>query len=210
VKIRYAPSDEARQTIPWVEYAGPSGKRTYASADAKIAGLSVREMDCMDCHNRPTHTYELPERGVDRAMNAGEIAASLPFAKKKALEIIKANYGTRDEAARRIPAAFAEFYETQYPEVWTRQRALVLSSGQEVLAVWNRNIFPGMKVTWGAYPNNLGHMDFPGCFRCHDGGHSTKDGQTISQDCNACHTLLAVEEPNPKILSELGVVEARH
>jgi hypothetical protein len=76
--------------------------------------------------------------------------------------------------------------------------------------VWDRNVFPAMKVTWGAYPNNLGHMDFPGCFRCHDGSHSTKGGDSITQDCNACHNLLAVDEASPKILGDLGIVEARH
>jgi len=210
VTIRYAHADEARQTIPWVEYQGPTGKRTYAAADAKVEGLPVREMDCMDCHNRPTHTYELPERGLDRAMNSGEIAASLPFAKKKALEILKAKYTSREDAAKRIPEAFTKFYGNEYPVVSEKQSAQIQSSAQAVLAVWNRNVFPEMNVTWGAYPNNLGHMDFPGCFRCHDGAHSTKDGDTITQDCNACHSLLAMEEANPKILSDLGVVEAKH
>lgn len=210
VRIRYAHSDEARQTIPWVEYSGPSGKKIFAVDGAKVAGLPVREMDCMDCHNRPTHTYEMPERAIDRAMSAGEISPALPFAKKKALEIIKANYRSREEAARSIPEAFAKFYREHYPEIWTAHRQEVLSSAQQVLAAWNRNVFPDMKVTWGSYPNNLGHMDFPGCFRCHDGSHSTQAKESITQDCNACHNLLAMDDPNPKVLSDLGVVEAKH
>jgi hypothetical protein len=210
VKIRYAHTDEARQSIPWVEYDGPDGKRAFMTPDAKIAGLPVREMDCMDCHNRPTHTYELPDAGLDRAMNSGAVSASLPFAKEEALEILKTNYNSREDAAQRIPATFAGFYEKQYPDVWAHHRDEVTRSAQEVLALWNRNVFPEMKVTWGAYPNNLGHMDFPGCFRCHDGSHSAKDGMSISQDCNACHNLLAVDDPNPKILSDLGVVEPKH
>ena len=122
VTIRYKHSDEARQTIPWVEYNGPDGKRVFAAADVKTDGLPEREMDCMDCHNRPTHTYELPERGLDRAMNAGQIPASLPFLKKKALEIIKAKYASREDAARQIPAALESFYQHQYPEIWSQHR----------------------------------------------------------------------------------------
>ena len=208
VHIRYA-SDESRQTIPWVEYDGPGGKRVYAVADAKIAGLPLREMDCMDCHNRPTHTYELPEAGIDRVMNAGEISPSLPFAKKEAVEIIKKSYGSREDAAQAIPAAFAKYYEEHYPEVFAQHRDEIAAAGQAALGVWDRNVFPAMNVKWGSYPNNLGHMDFPGCFRCHDGSHSTKSGDSITQDCNACHNLLAVDEASPKILSDLGVVEAK-
>jgi hypothetical protein len=209
VHIRYA-SDESRQTIPWVEYDGPGGKKVYAVADAKTAGLPMREMDCMDCHNRPTHTYELPDRGLDRVMNAGELSASLPFAKKEALELIKMNYTSREEALQRIPAAFAKYYQDRYPDVWAARRGEITAGGKAALEVWDRNVFPAMKVTWGAYPNNLGHMDFPGCFRCHDGSHSTKGGDSITQDCNACHNLLAVDEASPKILGDLGIVEARH
>src|SRR5262249_42882188 len=127
VHIRYAPSDRSRQTIPWVEYDGPSGKKVYAVPDAKTAGLPIREMDCMDCHNRPTHTYELPERGIDRAMAAGLVSSSLPFAKKQALEIIKAKYTSRDEAAQAIPAAFAKLYRERYPDIWKQRRGEVVA-----------------------------------------------------------------------------------
>ena len=210
VRIRYAHSDEARQNIPWVEYNGPAGKRVYTVADAKTAGLPTREMDCMDCHNRPTHTYEMPDAGIDRVMNAGLLSPSLPFAKKKAVELIKVKYASREEAAARIPGAFAAYYQKQYPDVWSARRDEVMAGGKAVLAVWDRNVFPAMNVTWGAYPNNLGHMDFPGCFRCHDGSHAAKGGASITQDCNACHNLLAVDEASPKILSDLGIVEAKH
>ncbi|OPZ80320.1 MAG: hypothetical protein BWY76_03391 [bacterium ADurb.Bin429] len=78
-----------------------------------------------------------------------------------------------------------------------------------MLAIWNRNVFPAMKVTWGTYPNNIGHTDYPGCFRCHDDEHASADRRTVSQDCNACHNLLAMDEPEPKILDDLGVVEKK-
>ncbi len=209
VRIRYAHSDEARQTIPWVEYSTPKGTTVFAAEKANIAGLPVREMDCMDCHNRPTHTYEMPESAVDRLLNAGQISRSLPFAKKEAVDLLKGKYGSRAEAAERIPSAFERYYEKNYPAIWAQRRGEVEASAQQVLAVWDRNIFPEMKVNWGSYPNNLGHNDFPGCFRCHDGSHSAKDGASITQDCNACHNLLAMDEPSPKILTDLGVVEAK-
>ena len=209
VRIIYAPSDESRQNIPWVQYNGPGRQTTYATAEAKPngGGVPLREMDCMDCHNRPSHTYQLPERAVDTAMHYGEISPALPFAKKTAVEVLKAAYPSRDEAAQRLPAAFEKFYRERYPDVWSKRQAEVKSSAQKTLAIYMANVFPAMKVTWGSYPNNIGHTDFPGCFRCHDGNHNSSDGKSVSQDCNACHNLLAMDEAEPKILTDLGVVE---
>jgi len=211
IHILYGHSDEARQTIPWVTYDDNGRQTVYATADAKPdgAGLTKREMDCMDCHNRPSHSFELPDRALDRAMNAGLVSTTLPFAKKRALEILKVNYKSRDEAALRIPAAFEKFYRESYPAIWNGRRADVTNAAERVLAIYDRNIFPDMNVTWGKYPLNIGHTDFPGCFRCHDGSHSAKDGKSITQDCNACHNLLSMDEANPKILTDLGITEAR-
>ena len=207
VVIRYGHSDEARQVIPWVESTVNGKKTVYATADAKPdgAGLQMREMDCMDCHNRPAHAYDLPERALDKSMANGGISPTLPFAKKTGLEILKANYMSRDEAAQKIPAAFAAYYQKNQPAVYAQRSGDITSAAQEVLAIWNRNIFPDMNVTWGRYPMNIGHTDFPGCFRCHDGSHAAKDGTSITQDCNACHNILSMDEAAPKILTDLGI-----
>jgi len=209
IRIRYAASDEKRQTIPWVEYRDAQGKATvYTASDAKgqmPGNLEIREMDCVDCHNRPTHTYELPEPAVDRLMAAGGISPALPFAKKTGLALLKAAYHSRAEAQARIPEAFEEFYKEKYPAIFASKPDEVKHSARGVLAIYERNIFPEMRVTWGSYPNNLGHNDFPGCFRCHDDQHVAAGGAKITQDCGACHNMLAMEEAAPKILSELGL-----
>src|SRR5579872_1823520 len=115
IHITYGHSDEARQVIPWVQYDDNGKKTVYRTADAKPdgAGLSMREMDCMDCHNRPSHTFELPDRALDRAMVAGSVSSTLPFVKKTGLEILKVNYRSRDQAAQRIPASFETFYRSE-------------------------------------------------------------------------------------------------
>ena len=117
VTIRYAATDEQRQNIPWVEYNGPGRQTLYTTADAKPngGGAPIRGMDCMDCHNRPAHSYDLPERGMDKAMAAGLISNNLPFVKKKGVEILKGNYLNRDEAAQKIPAAFIKYLPGQLP-----------------------------------------------------------------------------------------------
>jgi hypothetical protein len=162
-------------------------------------------MDCMDCHNRPTHAFELPERALDRALADGRVSAALPYIKKKGIEVLRAEYPDRETAARRIAEVLGEFYRTSYPAAYQQHRAALATAVAEVQAIYARNVFPQMKVAWGTYPNNIGHEDFLGCFRCHDESHKRADGQTITQDCNACHTILAQDESNPKVLADLGL-----
>ncbi len=199
ISIRYAHSDPQRQTIPWVEYKNNAGRsETFGGAEPP-KGMDIREMDCMDCHNRPTHVFDLPERAVDHALAEGLISKALPFAHKKSVELLRqADAGT-------IAGSFEDFYKTGYPAAYQERQAEIKRSASAVLAIYSRNVFPKMKVTWGTYPNNIGHEDFPGCFRCHDDKHASAAGKTITQDCNACHSLLAMEEAAPKILTDLGV-----
>ena len=212
IHIRYAASDGKRQTIPWVEYRDEnSGKTlTFAASDStpdSIKTLPKYDMQCVDCHNRPTHTFDLPDRAMDKAMALGEIPVTLPYIKKKGLEALKENYPSSKQANEQLPASIVSFYQKNYPDVYGKRSQDINQGAQAVLAIYNRNVFPDMKVTWGTYPNNLGHMDFPGCFRCHDGSHTTPDSVAITQDCNACHEPLAMEEASPEILKSLGIAE---
>jgi hypothetical protein len=210
ISIRYAHSDESRQTIPWVEYRRNGETREFLASKAKkeeIAGMTIREMDCMDCHNRPSHTLELPERALDNAMAAREVKPDLPMIRKVALENLKKEYATTEQAEAVIPAAVESYYKQNHAGVYAKRTADVAASAKAVLSIWQHNVFPEMKVKWGQYPNNIGHNDFPGCFRCHDDEHKSADGKAIGQDCNACHGLLAMEEKDPKVLKDLGLVE---
>ena len=133
-------------------------------------------MDCVDCHNRPTHAFELPHRGLDREITAGSISRDLPFVKKQALELLKAKYASQDEATKAIADGLAGYYAATYPTSRRRRRAEIEAAVKAVQAVYLRNVFPNMKLDWGYHPNNIGHEDFPGCFRCHGGNHESKDG----------------------------------
>jgi hypothetical protein len=212
VHIRYAASDKQRQTIPWIEYrnSGTSLIRTYlasATNAAAVKGLATFEMQCVDCHNRPAHALELPDRAVDQAMALGRISAGLPLIKKTGVELLKAAYASNQEAGQKIPAGLTTFYQQKFPEAYSKQSAEIQAAGQALSAIYNENVFPDLKVTWGTYPNNLGHMDFPGCFRCHDGDHESADKKTIPQDCTTCHQMLAMQEKSPEILKTLGVAD---
>lgn len=171
----------------------------------KLAKATTRGMDCIDCHNRPTHAFQLPDRAVDKAMADKRMSAELPFLKKKAVELLKVDYADQKVAAAKIPVALAEYYRTAYPEIYKQKRAQVDAAGEVVKAIYLRNVFPEMKITWGTHPNNIGHEEAVGCFRCHDGGHTAADGRTIKGDCDTCHTILAQDEKDPKILKDFGM-----
>jgi hypothetical protein len=210
VRIRYAAADQKQQTIPRVEYSNTTTgvTRTYLASGANADppnGAVIYEMQCADCHNRVGHSFELPDRAVDRAMANGRISASLPFVKKTGVELLQANYSSQDEAAQKIPAALNAFYQSKFGDVWSKQSNDIQAAGKALIEIYQSNIFPDLKVAWGTYPNNLGHMDAPGCFRCHDGSHASTDKKTITQDCGACHDLLATEEKNPAVLKTLGL-----
>jgi nitrate/TMAO reductase-like tetraheme cytochrome c subunit len=210
-RIRYIATDEHRQVIPVVYYTDDKGKTVeYVSTDIKVskeelAKSEKRVMDCIDCHNRPTHEFELPENAMDKRIWLGRVSAELPFIRKKGVELLKADYPDRETAQKKIVDGITSYYRSAYPDIYNTKRALVAQSADNVAEIYMRNIFPDMKVTWGVHPNNLGHVDYPGCFRCHDGSHTSADGQTITNDCSACHNLLAVQEENPKVLTDLGM-----
>lgn len=206
--IEYISTDPTRTAIPWVEKTNADGTKTvFASSDLKgqMPKGDRRVMDCIDCHNRAAHTMQTAEDALNRAMAEGAVRADIPWVHKEALQLLKANYTSTDQARREIPAQLDAFYRTQYPAVYTAKGDEIRAAGQGLVDIFTHNAFPEMKVTWGTHPNHIGHMSYPGCFRCHDGDHVAKDGKSITQDCAACHNLLAVDEAKPKVLSDLGI-----
>jgi len=208
VEIRYSAGDAQRSVIPWVEYRNniTGEKTTYAASGAKDPAGNTFVMQCADCHNRPGHSFEQPDQAVDSAMAAGRIPASLPFAHKTGIQVLTAPYSSDKDAAQKIPAAFAAFYMQKYPDIAKQRYPDIYHAGQALVELYQRNVFPEFGVKWGTYPNNLGHADNGGCFRCHDESHIAPTKKTITQDCNTCHNPLAVEETSPEILKTLGLL----
>lgn len=205
--FEYVATDATDQTIIAVKAHNADGSVTeYISSDWKgpVKGVE-RVMDCMDCHNQATHIFQTPQAAVNEAMLDSSVNPALPFIHKEGLQLIQAKYSSQSEAAAKIAGGLEQYYRSQYPAVWNSQRGQVLESARTLVAIYKRNVFPFMKVTWGTYPNNIGHTDFPGCFRCHDGNHVSKGGKVLTNDCSVCHNLLAVDDPSPKVLTDLGM-----
>lgn len=205
VEVRYL-AEADRQTIYDVELRTPDGRidRYHPADGAKApAGAVWRTMDCVDCHNRPSHTFQPPEKEVDRALVDGRIARELPYVRREGVRLLQVGYPSHEAAAQGIAAGLQRFYAGAYPEVAAAKTEVIETAGRSLAAVYRNNVFPAMNIGWGTYPNHLGHETAPGCFRCHDDQHATADGRTIAQDCEACHGLLAIEEEDPEILRRL-------
>jgi cytochrome c2 len=189
-RIEYISTDAERQVIPWVKFTNRAGKVTEFTVDgttpADLAKGEHRVMDCLDCHNRPAHTFEpSAERAVDNAIARGEIPRSLPFVRRESVAALKTVYASKDAAMTGIAAKFRELYPPRAGDA----SAAMFRTIEAVQGLYATNIFPAMKVAWGTYPNNLGHVAFQGCFRCHDDNHKTTSGKTIAQGCESCHSL---------------------
>ena len=193
-EVEYISTDDKRQVIPWVRVKDRNGNvREYTAADVtpeQLAKGERRRMDCMDCHNRPSHPMAAtPERAVNERMASGEIPTTLPFVRREAVKALKTTYPSQEAADEGIARALRDFYRTQQNAVYMSRRQDVERAVQTAVNIYRRNVFPEMNVQFGTYPNNIGHMDFPGCFRCHDDNHATKDGKAIGQECDTCHNI---------------------
>ncbi|MEW6251234.1 MAG: NapC/NirT family cytochrome c [Planctomycetota bacterium] len=194
-RIQYVATDPELQDIPWVRYELPDGEvRVYRSdglpSDAPPPPGTVRWFDCMDCHNRGAHHFRPPQLALDLYLDAGHIDATLPFVKEQGVAALVQSYPDVAAAEAGIAERLTGFYQNTYPEVWAEQRAAVEEAVRDVQTVYRDNFFPHMNVSWLSYPENVGHMYSPGCFRCHDGLHADAAGRVISSDCNVCHTFL--------------------
>ena len=187
-RVEYIATDSQRQVIPWVKLTDRAGNvREYTvegTTPEQLAAGERRTMDCMDCHNRPAHTFEpTPERAIDNAIALGALSRELPFTRREAVAALKDGYESTPAAMAGIDARLRKFYGARGDGAPLDR----LVTG--VQQVYQRNVFPAMKVAWGTYPNNIGHTFFNGCFRCHDDNHKAANGAVIKQDCESCHAF---------------------
>jgi len=194
-RIEYIAADEHLQEIPWVRYVRPDGREVIYRSDGRGAADppppgTRRVIDCMDCHNRGAHHFRSPQKAADIFLEVGKIDPQLPFIKREAVEALATEYADVESATQDISARLTRFYRENYPELWGQRREWVERSVAGVVEAYRQNIFPRMKVDWRAYPENIGHLESAGCFRCHDGKHVSDAGEVISADCDACHSVM--------------------
>jgi len=214
-EVTYVATDEQRQSIAYVRVKNAQGGVTeyYAKGSPltkdQIAKLSKRRMDCVDCHNRPTHIYTSPEVSLDSSFTAHRLDISMPFLKQQAVAALTGKYDTTSAAMQGIANTIGDFYATKYPGLVQTKQPEIHGAIDEVQRIYKLTFFPEMKLDWRTHPNNIGHFYFNGCFRCHDGDHVSADGQVIRKDCNLCHTVVEEQEKAVNVAALPGV-EFKH
>lgn len=198
--VYYLPVDEREQQIPYVVVENPDGTRTeYVDVEAGLDASSVdpsqlKQMDCITCHNRTAHLVESPDRITDEMIKNGLVSAEIPSIKKKAVEVLSAEYASHAEGLEAI-AGLADFYRQNYSDYASANQDKIDQAIAALQQTYERKDFPEQKVDWKTHPDNMGHEETPGCFRCHDGKHLTGTGEAVRLECNVCHSIPVVSAP---------------
>lgn len=208
-KVEYIARDEQRQEIAWVGVEREDGKlKEYSNDDAPLtdeekASFPVRVMECVDCHSRPAHKFQSPSDSVNQAMALGAISHEIPNIKEAAVRALDGHYDTTPEAIAGIDENLRAYYEEQDEDVLKSHAAEIDETVAALRVIYQSTIFPEMKADWRAHPDNLGHRDFPGCFRCHNDTMLDEDGEALFSDCISCHAVLAQDNTVIRTIADL-------
>ena len=198
-QVYYYPADSSEQTIPFVRVINEDGSSTdYTDLEAgfdasQIDPGALKEMDCITCHNRITHRIYTPEESVDSALSLGIISRDVPEIRERAVEVLRHEYVTQADALAGI-ASLDAFYRTHYTVFYEASPEKVAQAVSALQEIYSNSVFADQEVDWDTHPSNIGHIDSPGCFRCHDGKHLDADQQAIRLECNLCHSVPVVSE----------------
>jgi hypothetical protein len=201
-EVSYIATDERRMNIPYVAVKKADGSLDeFVSSENSVSKEELskhetRVMDCIDCHTRPAHAFNPPSKEMDDRFVAGKLDPSLPYLKKVSGELLEKPYKTTEEATAAIAKGIPDYYAKNYPALVKTKADSIKQAVEQIQQIYARNYFPKMKVVWSAYPTNIGHFYFPGCFRCHDGKHKNAAGKVIPKDCNLCHTVVSQTQEN--------------
>jgi hypothetical protein len=202
VNIEYISENDKRENITYVKYTNKTtGKVTiYRNennpvSDSLISASTTRTMDCIDCHNRPSHNYKSPSVYFNKAMLTGAVSKSIPFFKKAVMGILRETFTDTDTALMKIDESITDYYKSGYSDYYEKNQDLIRTSVASVKTAFSQNTFPKMKVAYDKYPEHIGHLESDGCFRCHNDGFKSEDGRTISKNCNQCHTIVGQGSP---------------
>ena len=210
VNIEYISENDNRESITFVKYTNKATGEVnvYRNPDnpiedSLISVKSKRTMDCIDCHNRPSHHFNSPPVYFDKALLTEEVSAEIPFIKKVSMGILRQSFSDRDTALMMIKDSILNYYKSEYDTYFNENKDVIVNSVESIQKAFAQNTFPRMKVTYDIYPDHIGHLESEGCFRCHNDAFKTEDGRKISHDCNLCHTIIGQGKPEMMQLTNL-------
>ena len=199
-RVLYYPADIEEQVIPYVRVYQEDGSYTeYIDIESgfspsEIAEADLVEMDCITCHNRITHLVNTPETSVDTALETGLIDRAIPEIRLKGVEVLRATYTTEQEALNGI-AGLENYYQTFHPDYYNANTTTVQAAIATLQDIYTQSVHLEQKSDWNTHPNNIGHLNSPGCFRCHDGKHLSSELESVRLECNLCHSIPVVAGP---------------
>ncbi len=200
-KVMYYATDELQQNIPYIRVYNADG--TYAEYTdiassfnpASITEADMKEMDCVTCHNRVTHLVPMPADQIDAALARGFMDKTIPEIRSKGIEVLSATYTSQQEGLNGIYGLF-NYYQAYYPDYYAANQPAVQNAVSYIQTIYIDSVNLDQKSDWTTHPNNVGHLNFPGCFRCHDGKHLDSSQQAARLECNLCHTIPEVAGPS--------------
>ncbi|MBF0286995.1 MAG: NapC/NirT family cytochrome c [SAR324 cluster bacterium] len=204
-KVEYIARDKKRQNIAWVRTTKSDGSTSvYNNIEEPLTEkekktLKPRKMDCVDCHNRAAHQFPTATKSVNEAIEENLIPRVFPSIKVQAVKVLSQEYANVTDAEKKIAISLQDYYQKNYPEFLKNHPDDLVATIKGVQSIYKRIVFPEMKSNWFAYPDNIGHLDWPGCFRCHNDYLENEDGDIIFKDCNSCHIILAQGEDSNEI-----------
>lgn len=192
--VYYYATDAEQQNIPYVRVLKPDGtvveyNDTETLIDPKTIDPSkLQRMDCITCHNRVAHNITEPEDAVNDLVSRGQVSQQIPNIVKKSVEALGAKYDTMAQADVAI-RGIATYYQQIYPDFYAKNTDMVTKAVEALRTYYYQSEFFDQKMDWTTHPNNIGHEDSAGCFRCHDGKHVASDNSAIRLECNLCHSV---------------------
>jgi len=202
--VEYIATDPKRENIPWVRLVSMEGDTVIYSdpsediPDIDDPATELRKFDCMDCHNRPSHAFLPPAKSINLALSSGSISSDLPYIRQVGLDLLNAEYSTKEEALGTIERELTEYYESNYPGTADSAETLIEQAVDVLKTIYYDSFFPEMHTDYRQRENNLSHFVNDGCFRCHDGMMQNSEGKTISHSCDICHLIIA-QGPSEKV-----------
>jgi hypothetical protein len=205
-KVEYIATDDPRleQVIPWIRVteADSGASEVYVDVEANLSSEFVvqneehiKTVDCMTCHNRISHLFRTPSDALDDALARGVISTDIPYFKQNAVAVMERKYPSMAEAIKAIEG-LQSYYSTNWPGYYANHNVKVNQAVATIVDIYQRMVFPTMDVSWETHPNNIGHREWPGCFRCHDGKHLNEKNESIRIECNLCHSIPLKNRPD--------------
>lgn len=202
IEIEYISENDKRENITYVRFTNKAtGEVTVFMnpdnpvSDSSVAASEKRIMDCIDCHNRPSHNFNSPPVYFDKALLTGAVSKDIPFIKKVSMGILRQTFADNDTAFMTIREEIMNYYRSGLSDYYSSNTDKIENAVVSIQKAFSQNTFPGMKVTYDVYPEHIGHLEYEGCFRCHNDAFKSENGHTITRDCNLCHTIVAQGKP---------------